>query len=377
MNHDKVVKINHPDGCRLICISDIHGSLSLFKKLLHKINLRDSDILMLQGDFIERGHENAATAEYLYSFQKRAGTYLLRGNLDTIGEYLLKSASTDDALHYFNKRFRNIVAELAARCGLSPVNEHNLCEVRRVLLDKYGRLFDFLKNLPVAYESDDHVFSHSGVAPCDEWRDAHEDFFVRNYDFYKNRVNKTEKTVIFGHMPTFNLPESGATDLPVILPEAGFIAIDGGNNVKSIGQLNALIIEKQNGDVSYSSLFADSSKKVLVVSDYEKEDDAPLAKTTHESYAVEVLERGEFFSICNTASHETGRVKNEYIRSDDGGKSFYAYNSISSFLDVKKGDAVYLLDCGCAGYCLVKNAEGLMGWVPRDTIDTSFTEDYA
>ena len=41
-------------GRRIVAISDVHGSLSLLKALLHKVELKPDDLLILVGDLTER-----------------------------------------------------------------------------------------------------------------------------------------------------------------------------------------------------------------------------------------------------------------------------------------------------------------------------------
>lgn len=50
----RIAHISTPPGKRTIVISDIHANLPYFKALLEKINFSDDDILILNGDFLEK-----------------------------------------------------------------------------------------------------------------------------------------------------------------------------------------------------------------------------------------------------------------------------------------------------------------------------------
>ena len=53
-----ILKVNLPHSYRVICIADIHGNLTAFKRLLVKINYRKGkDYLYILGDLLERGRE--------------------------------------------------------------------------------------------------------------------------------------------------------------------------------------------------------------------------------------------------------------------------------------------------------------------------------
>ena len=52
---EKIQKLLIPKGVRVIVISDIHGELNLLKELLHKVNFKDDDYLIINGDLCEKG----------------------------------------------------------------------------------------------------------------------------------------------------------------------------------------------------------------------------------------------------------------------------------------------------------------------------------
>ena len=51
---EKIKELSIPNDVRVIIISDIHGELDLFKELLHKVNFKDEDYLILMVIFVRK-----------------------------------------------------------------------------------------------------------------------------------------------------------------------------------------------------------------------------------------------------------------------------------------------------------------------------------
>ncbi|OOM67470.1 metallophosphoesterase [Clostridium sp. BL-8] len=69
---------------RVIAISDIHGNLSAFKRVLEKICFTEKDILILVGDLIEKGEMNLKTLRYIMEISRIREVYVVSGNCDTV-----------------------------------------------------------------------------------------------------------------------------------------------------------------------------------------------------------------------------------------------------------------------------------------------------
>lgn len=64
-------------------MSDIHGRLEEFKKMLRKIKFdNQKDTLYLLGDYCDWGPDSIGVIQYLYRFEKRANVICLLGNHD-------------------------------------------------------------------------------------------------------------------------------------------------------------------------------------------------------------------------------------------------------------------------------------------------------
>ena len=72
-------------GQRLIAVSDIHGNLRLFDKLLDQVRYTPgSDVLVLAGDLIEKGPQSLDTLRFIMKLSKAPGVYALMGNCDFV-----------------------------------------------------------------------------------------------------------------------------------------------------------------------------------------------------------------------------------------------------------------------------------------------------
>lgn len=95
-----VNKINIDKSKRIIAISDIHGNLNLFKKLLRKISYGCNDVLVLVGDLIEKGDRNLDTLRYIMNLSEEREVYVVTGNCDTIWRNIKYDLNDKNLLKY-------------------------------------------------------------------------------------------------------------------------------------------------------------------------------------------------------------------------------------------------------------------------------------
>ena len=62
----------------LYCISDIHGELDLFIKLLKKINFNKNDQLIILGDIIDKGTKSIELSELIFSKNSPTALYFTK-----------------------------------------------------------------------------------------------------------------------------------------------------------------------------------------------------------------------------------------------------------------------------------------------------------
>jgi serine/threonine protein phosphatase 1 len=69
-----------PDGPRTYAVGDLHGEVTLLRKMLALLPLRDEDTLVFLGDYLDRGEDSAATIAVLRDLGRKRSCVFLRGN---------------------------------------------------------------------------------------------------------------------------------------------------------------------------------------------------------------------------------------------------------------------------------------------------------
>jgi len=71
----RIMPISTKGFKRLIAVSDIHGELDLFKRLLDKVGFCDSDALVLLGDLYLKGSRELECLRFIIDLDKRANVF--------------------------------------------------------------------------------------------------------------------------------------------------------------------------------------------------------------------------------------------------------------------------------------------------------------
>jgi protein phosphatase len=186
---------------RVICVSDIHGELDLFVRLLEKVGFGEDDVLVLVGDLYTKGTQCRETLRYMMELSERPNVHMLRGNADWLQD--------------------DLTAEEVA----------------------------WLEALPHIIETDEYIFVHGGLT-TDNLQEQTARACMKNDNFLEKSPPRSGKWQVVGHWPV-GMYHHGFPDAnPIVSHEKRVIAIDGGNIIKSEGQLNAFIIE--NGEFSHT-----------------------------------------------------------------------------------------------------------------------------
>ena len=240
---------------RIICISDIHGELDLFKALLEKVDFCENDAVVLLGDLYSKGRQPLETLDFLSNFITKSNVYALYGNAD---------------------------------------------------LDMWGYVSDshkeWLNALPDIIESENYIFVHDGITSnnlSEQISTRHKkiDAFVESPE-----LPKFDKWVIVGHWVVANYRKQVPDYNPFYDYDKQIIAIDGGMALAPAGQLNALIIDNNiEGSSKFSNTYVDNLPSAVM----EKSQDIKpgtvnvrLRDRRLPNYGIniEVLEKGEQLS---------------------------------------------------------------------------------
>jgi len=315
-----VKQIEIPKDTRVICISDIHGSLTLFKRLLEKVSFCDNDTLVILGDiYLKGGEESQALLKYVVELSKNSNVHILRGNCDVVEDEYLKALN--------NPPF---------------------------ILTDYEK--EWVEALPTIIESEDYMFVHGGLTAGTIDKEANAYSFMKNDNFMEQGI-VCKKWCLTGHWPVDNYAYNIPKHTPIINEDLKIIAIDGGNMIRpSGGQLNAFIIE---GD-KFLHDFVDNYS-TIVVEKSQLESGGNLNITWLDRF-IEIVEKGEEFSLCKHI--KTGQIieiPNFSIWEDDGKNLCASSLATDYYLEVSKGETVSLIEKFSDRIYAKKG--GISGWI--------------
>lgn len=210
---------------RMLAISDIHGDLKKFERLLELVQYnKDKDQLLLLGDFVDRGPSSKAVLDKVIQL-KSEGAIALIGN----HEKMMIDAFHGDPMNlkrwYYNggiKTLQNYGYEIEKDDAEYWYTTDEMPDPIR-MNDDIRTHIEILKELPFYYETDTHIFVHAGVHPETpiELTKPHTLVWIRE-EFYK--AYNGDKTIVFGHTPTKHLHDSS----DVYFGDNNIIGIDGG-----------------------------------------------------------------------------------------------------------------------------------------------------
>ena len=84
---------------RLLAISDIHGNLEYFEKMLKKIELTKEDRLVILGDMVDRGYDNMGTVFKIMELKKQGYNIItLMGNHEDMVIEIIENYDSVDEL---------------------------------------------------------------------------------------------------------------------------------------------------------------------------------------------------------------------------------------------------------------------------------------
>lgn len=253
--------------------------------------------------------------------------------------------------------------------GIAAANPKDMRDVISYARNRYSKLLQFARELPLYFEYEDFIFVHSGLS------DGKHPKYSTKYDLLKNDMyigegeNHTGKWVVVGHNTPFNFIQPRPSMSPEIYHDKKIIAIDGGNMVKQDGQINALIITQTETPNLYSFdfLFVDNLPEAVVTEDfvtggkpYETES---ASKLCWPHFDIDIIAEGESFCLCRNVdtAEEHYVYRNHIDRTKTPNRA--SRNTVSNFLNVSEGERLTVTYFG-EDYCMAKNSKGILGFVP-------------
>ncbi len=343
------------DYSRIVAISDIHGDIDLFNQLLAKIALKPTDLLVLVGDYINRGNNSLAALRKVIELAKLSNCVVLSGNHEPFAVYLIKNPQRRAKLVNFlnNWHYPTILHEMATELSAKGVL---LATTGEALADQlyqaYRDEFQFMENLDILLEGKSHIFVHAGYEEHYQLPTDY-DSYVK-YDDYASLATCQAKTVVVGHWPASNLLDDELTNIPYYFAEKNIYFIDGGLNIKASGELNAFFVERTAKGFHYDYLQVNNFKPITIVKPFTYPQE-PIVHVKYPDYAVELIEAGTVLSrYRHRQSGAELSVFNCLVESDGRAGLKLKVDYLNVFLEVPVGTTVELVktfaDCSMVKY---------------------------
>ncbi len=367
MIEKKIVNVdNMPEDFRIVVISDIHGHKNLYKELVNHVGLRDTDYLVILGDFVEKGPDSLYMIHKMRDLMARENTFVLMGNCEAAMIGMLESEEYAEGLmHYLTDTpWQSLLKDTVKKLKINLKTTAPI-DVQTKLRNALEKELAALKALPTAVVMDQFVFVHAGVEHRKDWQESSLSSMLEQQYFMRNGHCIEDKYVVVGHMPTSNYSDVDIDNSVIINHRERIISVDGGVGVKEVSQLNALIITKEDEGYIYKQKHVDEFEKceILFKSHSKFENSVKVAWPNTE---IEVLQIGTSFSWCRKLStKELVFVKNEFIYEKDG-NYFCKDDYVSSMISVHEGDRVSLVHTyGKYAYVM---KHGKVGWIKTDRL---------
>lgn len=351
------VKKLNIENRRIIVISDIHANLPYFKALLEKVKFCDDDVLILDGDFLEKGQYSLETLRYIMKLSERGNVHALCGNCDSWAEiiegetYFVPSR----LLKYMLFRRSGLCWDMFSEMGVEISEDTELEKHMTALAESFKDEWSFLSSLPQIIETPHYIFVHGGikldVPICEQMAGD-----CMKFDNFRSYGYKFDKWVIVGHWPVMLYLADHVCANPIIDRAEHIISLDGGCVLKDDGQLNALIIPYE-GSEDFSFVSYDPFPVRKVKSHQDKSEKSYYIRWGDNE--VQVLSRGEEFSRCRhmRTGYEMD-ILTKYLFSDE--EVCKVNDCTDLVLELNAGDEVSIIEETSRGYFVKHN--GTSGW---------------
>lgn len=360
-----ILRIDLPESCRVLAVSDIHACHGLLDELLKRTKYNpDNDYLFILGDILEHGKESLTTLHKVMKLCDGEKAVMILGNNDNNILGLAFAWDYSAFMGYITRRPDNCYSEMARSIGITEFDEGGFDSLRERVNSAFAAELAFLKNLPLAIETERHIFVHAGIENRADWENTANDYALATAWWFREN-HCAPKTVVVGHYPTFNYKESDNTNLPIIDHERRIIGIDGGLGIKWAAQLNLLVIGKSGGAYSYDTLWLPNAPERRVIGDYTA--DVMYKYCDVENSDLTVLgEKGELYRVRENYSGVEGLIP-KCCTSEWGGR-LHGWVNIDCFLSVSRSERFWLFgNIGEYAFGIAEN--GQVGLVPSEYID--------
>ena len=354
--HPRILRPEIEPGRRVLVISDIHANLPYFHGILSQVGFCPDDLLIINGDFLEKGKESLSTLREVMSLCEKGNTHALMGNCDDWAAIFSENSRwAKNIPSYMRWRKSGLLWDMALELGLDPAAIEDFEDFKALLARGFPEEFRFLAALPHAMEAGNFIFAHAAVTPGKPLEEHSIGELVR-CDAYYRLGYSFDKWVVVGHYPVVLYGDDIVSANPIIDRQRHIACIDGGCVLKDDGQLNCLIIPDIRGDgLSFTAYDPFPVRRVL-------QDQACSARSTYIRWgdsSVQVLERGGEFSRCRhiRTGYELD-ILTKYLFTEE---EITDCNDCTDYiLPLRAGDEVRVVEKTSRGWFVKHN--GVSGW---------------
>jgi serine/threonine protein phosphatase 1 len=221
----------------LYFISDMHGNYDATIKALKDSKYDENNpnhLLIVLGDFTDRGTQSLALYKYLYRLTKENKAIVIAGNHTLFFIKFLRGSVSP--FNYINNGLRETIADfwhrtapfeswclLEGGCDMTQESYVKWAEIcRNDINEEYPELLPWLESLPRYFESKHYIGVHGAIdTKVDDWHHPHCLLYnFRDWDaldfndgsFFGEAIKNTDKTVVIGHFATAHLREMYGLD---------------------------------------------------------------------------------------------------------------------------------------------------------------------
>lgn len=212
----KILKIDTDNFERIFVMSDLHGSLDLFEKFILAEGIKKDDLIIINGDSIDRGTNSKDLLE----------RYI---NLENQGYKIIHILGNHENMFYDYVKLNQNKERYILNGGLETLKQYNSETLLKIHLEYIEKMVNII-------QVGEYIIVHAGVNPLvslDE-QTLRDTIWIRD-EFIDKDLSIFGKKIIFGH--TIN------KDYKINFRENGSISIDCGiyeNGVLGVLELKEL-----------------------------------------------------------------------------------------------------------------------------------------
>ncbi len=180
-------------------IGDVHGELFKLKSLIGRLFLQNDDVIVMLGDYIDRGKHSFEVIDYLIELSKQFKCVFLKGNHELMFMDYLSGINEDIFLWNGGKK-----TLLSYEKNGYNAHYYNSVEEREIPVSH----LDFFRGLQPYYEVEDYIFVHAGIFPDTPMENMPDEILYWDRSFVYNAAKYKGKTVVCGHSPASQVLET-------------------------------------------------------------------------------------------------------------------------------------------------------------------------